>query len=141
MGIVSFQKFSKSLYFRRVSLRLTSLSLSLSLQWVNEQRKAWNIGKLSEVRETALIKLGFVWDGKEEYLLRHAEGWNKNFEHLKKFKERTGHFPPLNSKGLGNFLTNNRHYFRKWNKTGEYIKGFTHLAEERFEKFKSIGAI
>lgn len=123
-------------------ISFTRSNICFFWKWVNKQRKAYSNGKLTEVRETALNKLGFVWDGKEEKLIQHAEQWNKNFEALKKFVERSnGKFPPKGPE-LGNFVSNNRTHLKQWHKTGKYYsKEQAHLAEERYEKFKSIGAI
>lgn len=111
------------------------------MQWVHHQVIAWNAGKLSELRETALMKAGFVIDGQADKLRQNQEKWMEHFENLKKYKARNGRFPPRNQCGLGNFLRKNREHLNKWNETGKYYGGPNVIAEERYEKLKSIGAI
>ena len=97
---------------------------------------------MPEAYETALNKLGFIFDAAQEKLIREEEAWNKNFEELKAYYERNGHWPPLPQPGLGAWLHNQRTRLVAWNKTGKYVcKGSAHLAKERYEKMKSIGAM
>lgn len=96
---------------------------------------------MPEVCETALNNIGFIWDGVQENLYREEEEWNRSLEQLKEFYERNRRWPPR-AAGLGKWLHNNRVRLGHWNKTGKYIsKGAEHLAKERYEKMKSIGAI
>ena len=91
--------------------------------------------------ETALNKIGFVWDGAAEKLQREIALWDTSFQKLKEYKERNGHWPPPKP-GLGYFLQNNRKYLRQWNRgDGSRTKGQEYLAKGRYERMQSIGAL
>jgi len=111
--------------------------------WVHNQRTAYNSGKLPDIRETVLEKLGFLFDASQVFIVHEQEKWLENCKKLASFQKREGRFPPQNSGSLGKWLCYQRNTIKKWRKTGKYLRGQhpESMVEERFEKLNSIGAL
>lgn len=97
-------------------------------KWVTTQRRAYNIGKLSEERRERLLRLpGWLWDVKDEQ-------WGVGFAHLFKWVETNGnsalprdHVDPDDGYPVGQWVNNQRAARRRGK-----------LSEERQRKLEEL---
>ena len=101
-------------------------------QWVTDQRKFYNKGKLSKERIDTLGEIGFEWDA-------HEAAWRLQFEELKRFQEEHKHCNvPQRSEGkLGQWVMDQRKFYNKGKLSKERIDA---LGEVGFEwKLRKLG--
>jgi hypothetical protein len=119
--------------------------------WVSKQRSYYYKLKISEKRKKLLNFLKFEWSLGKYFFFDSV--WNKRFEELKYFKNIYGHCNVpckySNNKELGNWVKNQRQFFKKklleknrifqLNNIGfEWIRRETPLKLSWYERFKEL---